>query len=67
MPYILSFVKRVEVVDRQQYINECCIGGNVVLKQLLPALRERYGDLMSEQEDWGWLRLVRAIWGEARC
>jgi hypothetical protein len=54
MPYILSFVKRVEVLDREQYINDCCIGGDVVLEQLLPALSERYGELMSEQEDWGW-------------
>ncbi len=54
MPYIVSFVKFVAVVDREQYINDCCIGGDLVLEQLLPVLRERYGDLQSNQEDWGW-------------
>jgi hypothetical protein len=54
MPYIVSFVKLLTVVDREQYINDCCIGGDLVLDQLLAILRERYGDLQSNQEDWGW-------------
>ena len=54
MPYIVSFVKPVTLRDREQYINDCCIGGGLVLEQLLPVLRERYGDLQSNQEDWGW-------------
>ena len=54
MPYIVSFVKPISIADREQYINECCIGGDVVLEQLLPSLRERYNDLQSDQEDWGW-------------
>ena len=54
MPYIVSFVRPVAVVDREQYINDCCIGGDLVLEQLLPSLREAYGDLQSNQEDWGW-------------
>jgi hypothetical protein len=54
MPYIVSFVKPVTIIDREQYINDCCVGGDVVLEQLLPPLRERYGDLQSNQEDWGW-------------
>jgi hypothetical protein len=54
MPYIVSFLKPVSVPDREQYINDCCIGGDLVLEQLLPALRERYGHLESNQEDWGW-------------
>jgi hypothetical protein len=54
MPYIVSFVKPIVVVEREQYINDCCIGGDLVLEQLLPALRERYTDLWSNQEDWGW-------------
>jgi hypothetical protein len=54
MPYIVSFVKSVAVADREQYINDCCIGGDLVLEQLLPSFRERYGDLQSNQEDWGW-------------
>lgn len=54
MPYIVSFVKPVAIVDREQYINDCCIGGDLVLEQLLPSLKERYGDVQSNQEDWGW-------------
>lgn len=55
MPYIVGFSKPVPVADADQYINDCCIGGDVVLDRLLPALRERYGsDLQSNQEDWGW-------------
>jgi hypothetical protein len=54
MPYIVSFVKPVEVVDPAQYINDCCIGGDLVLNQVLPALKQRYGELTSTQEDWGW-------------
>jgi hypothetical protein len=55
MPYVVSFVKSVEIADREPYINDCCVGGDVVLEQLLPSLRGRYGpDLQSNQEDWGW-------------
>jgi hypothetical protein len=54
VPYILSFTRPITIVDREQYINECCIGGDVVLDQLLPAIRERYSKLQSNQEDWGW-------------
>jgi len=55
MPYIVGFVKPVQTVDAALYINDCCIGGDIVLDWLLPALRERYGsELQSTQEDWGW-------------
>ncbi|WP_428717305.1 hypothetical protein [Undibacterium curvum] len=54
MPYIVSFSKKIEIVDPEQYINDCCIGGDIVLEQFLPMLRERYDDLQSNQEDWGW-------------
>jgi len=54
MPYIVSFVKPIPVADQDQYINDCCVGGDLVLEQLLPSLRERYGELFSNQEDWGW-------------
>jgi hypothetical protein len=55
MPYIVTFTKPVAGTDREQYINDCCIGGDVVLGQLLPALRVRYGaSLDANQEDWGW-------------
>lgn len=54
MPYELSFKKRLPAVDRGQYINECCVGGDVVVDQLLPAVRSRYADIETNQEDWGW-------------
>ena len=55
MPYELVVKKRVSIVDRDQYINECCIGGDLVADALLPMVRERYGsDIQSNQEDWGW-------------
>ena len=54
MPYEVSFTKHVAVGDREQYINECCIGGDAVVNQLLPSVRARYADVRTNQEDWGW-------------
>jgi hypothetical protein len=54
MPYAVSFTRPVVIAAREHYINECCVGGDIVLERLLPALRDRYGDLQSNQEDWGW-------------
>ena len=54
MPYELSLTRRVPIVDREQYINECCVGGDVVVNVLLPSVRSRYEDVESNQEDWGW-------------
>jgi hypothetical protein len=54
MPYALQFVRQVPISDPDRYINDCCIGGDLVLERLLPALRNRYGDLRAIQEDWGW-------------
>jgi hypothetical protein len=55
MPYVLSFIKVVPITEPERYINDCCIGGDVVLDRLLPALRTQYGnDLLANQEDWGW-------------
>ena len=54
MPYALTFRKPVTILDREQYINDCCIGGDVVLDQLMPSLKVRYSDIQSNQEDWGW-------------
>src|SRR5215216_5940765 len=42
------------MLDREQYINECCVGGDAVVDQLLPAVRSRYVDIQANQEDWGW-------------
>lgn len=54
MPYQLSFTKPVSIVDREQYINDCCIGGDLVVDRLLPSVRARYTDVRTNQEDWGW-------------
>lgn len=55
MPYIVGFSKSVPATNADLYINDCCVGGDVVLDRLLPVLRKRYGDdLQSNQEDWGW-------------
>lgn len=54
MPYGLSFTKRLEIRDREQYINECCVGGDHVVNQLLAPVEARYEDIQTEQEDWGW-------------
>ena len=54
MPYALTFRRQVPIVDREQYINECCVGGDLVLDRVLPAIRAAYQDLQSNQEDWGW-------------
>lgn len=31
MPYALTFTKHVETPDADEYMNDCCIGGDVVL------------------------------------
>ena len=54
MPYEISFTRAVAILDREQYINECCIGGDLVVNQLLPSVRDRYTDIQTNQEDWGW-------------
>ena len=54
MPYEVSFAKRVAVSDREQYINECCVGGDSVVNRLLPSVRAHYVDIQTNQEDWGW-------------
>jgi hypothetical protein len=59
MPYEVSFTKRVEVSNPDQYINECCYGGDVVSDQLLPILQRQYTEMQHEQEDWGWFLWFR--------
>jgi hypothetical protein len=54
MPYELSFTKRLQIPDREHYINECCVGGDLVVNQLLAPVEARYEDIQTEQEDWGW-------------
>jgi len=54
MPYEIQFVRKVEVRDPDRYFNECCVGGDVVVDRLLPSIRDRYLNVWTNQEDWGW-------------
>jgi hypothetical protein len=54
MPYEIAFTRPVPITDREQYINECCVGGDAVVDALEPAVRARYADIQTNQEDWGW-------------
>jgi len=58
MPYAISFRKPVEVTDPEQYINDCCIGGDLVLAQILPGLKPQYEGIETNQEDWGWFAWI---------
>ena len=60
MPYELSFTARVPAKPREQYINDCCVGGDAVIDRLLPVIRERYTGIDAGEEDWGWF-----IWFQA--
>jgi hypothetical protein len=54
VPYEITFTRPVTITDRDQYINECCVAGDAVVDALLPAVKARYTDIQSNQEDWGW-------------
>ena len=58
MPYELSFTKQIDVANTARYINDCCVGGDVVSAALLPALQARYGQVDTGEEDWGWLMWI---------
>lgn len=60
MPYEIAFIRPVTISDRNQYINDCCIGGDAVVDALMPAVEARYADIQSNQEDWGWFIWFRA-------
>ena len=54
MPYEITFSKKLNVDGDRDYINDCCVGGDIVIDVLLPELRRTYSDLDTGQEDWGW-------------
>jgi hypothetical protein len=66
MPYQVSFSRRVGIVDRERYINDCCIGGDAVVDHLLPSVRARYTDIQTNQEDLGLVHLVPEGQGRTR-
>jgi hypothetical protein len=59
MPYGVSFTKAFPITDRNEYWNECCVGGDVVSDQLLPSIRTHYTNIDANQEDWGWFIWLR--------
>src|SRR5262249_818057 len=56
VPYELSFTRPIGIRDREQYINDCCVGGDIVRDALLPLVTDSTSceDVQTEQEDWGW-------------
>ena len=54
MPYEVTFIKRVPQRPRDEYINDCCVGGDAVVNHLLPVLKPHYAILYTNLEDWGW-------------
>ena len=54
VPYEIGLTKSVEVSDPSIYINDCCWGGDVVRDELLPLISQKFEDVVTEQEDWGW-------------
>ena len=65
MPYEISFSKKLSLPTDEHYINDCCVGGDFILEQLLPQVKNAYANIASAQEDWGWF-----IWcnqGKTHC
>ena len=60
MPYELTFTKALPPLDESDYINRCCIGGDLVVDRLLPIIQTRFSDIQSNQEDWGWFIWMKA-------
>ncbi len=57
MPYDLRFSKAFKTEDKGQYLNECCVGGDIVLAEIqkAPFVSLQANEKVSHgQEDWGW-------------
>ncbi|OWQ47888.1 hypothetical protein CDL60_04650 [Roseateles noduli] len=54
MPFEIEFTKKLPSLDRDLYINDCCVGGDVVAGVLLPSIAAIFGEQKPVQEDWGW-------------
>ena len=59
MPYEVAFTKAVAIADREQYINECCVAGDLVVEALRADVERHYEVVDAGQEDWGWFLWVR--------
>ena len=54
MPYELTFTYPIVSAGAADYINDCCYGGDVITARLLPLVTNRYEEVDTGQEDWGW-------------
>jgi hypothetical protein len=54
MPYALTFHLQAAVQDPDKYINDCCVGGDIVLDKIEPTMKKMYTAVEANQEDWGW-------------
>jgi hypothetical protein len=54
VPYEVSFTATLDPSDPSIYINPCCWAGDVISDRLIPVVEQRYQDVRSGQEDWGW-------------
>jgi hypothetical protein len=54
MPFSITFRLETQVPDSDKYINDCCVGGDIILNVLEPVLRAEYEGVEANQEDWGW-------------
>jgi hypothetical protein len=55
MQYVAIFHHEVAIKDKNQYINPCCYGGDVIGNLLQPRLRDAGFTIdLFDQEDWGW-------------
>jgi hypothetical protein len=60
MPYEITLNKKLTISDRDQYFNDCCVGGDQIQDLLLPSIRAQYTHVMANQEDWGWFIWFRS-------
>jgi hypothetical protein len=54
MLYEIAFTKKVPLLESEEYVNDCCRGGDVIRDYLLPAMKAKHPDFITGQEDWGW-------------
>jgi hypothetical protein len=54
MPYEVAFRRVVPRLAPDEYINDCCIGGDVVSSWFESQVQQRFERVEADQEDWGW-------------
>src|SRR5262249_12575113 len=51
--------KAFTVTNPDIYINDCCLGGDLVRDHFLPLISNRFSQIQTGQEDWGWFLWFR--------